>query len=236
MDIPYLIKDFIACRGNVQQFINNRFHDDNCVIVDKTKIFNKKIFKYFVSSDGTKYIPHPENRAVGECCYYDTTDINADGVVLDIGANVGCFSIPASRISNHVFAVEPIRVMELIENVALNKSSVTVIEGALGDGDEYTLKWENSSKTIRTFTLKHLITLCGGRVDFLKCDCEGYEWLINPDDFEGIRRIEMELHYPPHAQQEPNEKIIDYLRNHYEVVIEDGDKKGLKILHARLTK
>ena len=47
-----------------------------------------------------------------------------------------------------------------------------------------------------TFTLQGLCAIAGG-CDFLKCDCEGAEWGIDPADLAGIRRIEMELHLPP---------------------------------------
>ena len=69
----------------------------------------------------------------------------------------------------------------------------------------------------------------------MKCDCEGAEWLIDPEDLAGIRRIEMELHLPP-ISGPPDMALLDYLDRHYEYSIERKpvhDALGvLGILHA----
>ena len=49
-------------------------------------------------------------------------------------------------------------------------------------------------KTLVGSSLTELINLCGGHVDFLKCDCEGGEWCVTKEELKNIRRIEMELH------------------------------------------
>ena len=69
-----------------------------------------------------------------------------------------------------------------------------------------------------TFTLRQIIGMAGG-CDFLKCDCEGGEWLMRPEDLGGIRRIEMELHIPPIGGP-PNQAILEYIGRHYDFEIE----------------
>ncbi|MGA2104944.1 MAG: FkbM family methyltransferase, partial [Methanoregula sp.] len=64
-----------------------------------------------------------------------------------------------------------------------------------------------------TLTLKDLIKIAGG-CDFLKCDAEGAEWLIRPQDLAGIRRIEMELHFPPIGPP-PNPALLEFIADNY---------------------
>jgi hypothetical protein len=74
-----------------------------------------------------------------------------------------------------------------------------------------------------------------GGCDFLKCDCEGAEWLIRPADLAGVRRIEMELHMPPICGV-PDRTLLDYISEKYDFGIERKpchDVMGVMgILHA----
>ncbi len=71
--------------------------------------------------------------------------------------------------------------------------------------------------------------------DFLKCDCEGAEWTIQPSDLDGVRRIEMELHAPPIGGP-VNRALLDYIGRHYEFEIDrtpiSGTQGVMGILHA----
>jgi hypothetical protein len=71
----------------------------------------------------------------------------------------------------------------------------------------------------------------------LKCDCEGGEWLIQPEELAGIRRIEMELHTPPISGL-PNPVLLDYICQHYDFSIDrkpGHDILGVMgVLHAVL--
>jgi hypothetical protein len=76
-----------------------------------------------------------------------------------------------------------------------------------------------------------------GGCDFLKCDCEGGEWLMNPEDLAGIRRLEMELHIPPIGGP-PNRELLDFISRYYHFEIEripGHDVQGVMgILHAEI--
>ena len=162
-----------------------------------------------------KDLPYRQVTDVREYWFHD---IRREDSVIDIGANVGAFCIQAARYSHHVTAVEPVAVEILRENIRLNRVPVRVIEGALGDGNPAVIDWDGTKVQVQTFTLGQLISMAGG-CDFLKCDCEGAEWLIRPDDLSGIRRIEMELHLPP-ISGPPDRALLEYIGEHYEFTIE----------------
>jgi len=126
---------------------------------------------------------------------YRFNDIRKDDIVLDIGANVGAFSLFVSRMVKHVYAVEPMLTDILKQNVSLNKANnITVLDEALGKGMQE-IPWVGCEpRKIMGKSLGDLIKVCGRHVDFLKMDCEGAEWSIEPHELAGIRRIEAEIH------------------------------------------
>jgi hypothetical protein len=148
--------------------------------------------------------------------WYD--DIRHTDRVLDIGANVGGFCIRAAKRTCHVTAVEPVTTGLLLANIRANNVSVQVISGALGDGKPKEICWDGCRTVSPTYPLKDLITM-GGGCDFLKCDCEGAEWLINPSELQDVRRIEMELHLPP-ISGPVNPCLLEYISRYYTFEIE----------------
>jgi hypothetical protein len=173
----------------------------------------------FITRDTIKFLVQERGfRQIFDVTEYRFDDLCATDRVIDIGANVGAFSIRASRYSNHVVAVEPLTATLLRENIFLNGVTVQVIEGALGDGKPKTICWDENNVFTRTYPLRTIIEMAGG-CDFLKCDCEGAEWSIEPEDLEGVRRIEMELHLPP-ISGPPNPALLDYISRHYHFEIE----------------
>ncbi len=167
-----------------------------------------------VTDDGIKFLDVTTAfRQITEVPDYRFDDIRKDDIVINIGANIGAFCIRAARYSDRVVAVEPVATGILRENIRLNAVPVRVIEGALGDGDPKEIRWDDCPVVSPTFTLKKIIALAGG-CDFLKCDCEGAEWLIDPADLEGVRRIEMELHLPPICGPF-NPELLDYVSRYF---------------------
>ena len=173
---------------------------------------------------------HPENapvtflsqdspfRQITDVHEYRFNDICPEDVVVDIGANAGAFCIRAARRSCHVTAVEPVTCALLRMNIRANGVSVLVIDGALGEGKPAGICWDEHRVFTPTYTLRMIRELAGG-CDFLKCDCEGAEWLIDPRDLTGVSRIEMELHQPPIGRR-PNPALLDYIGRHYDFEIE----------------
>jgi FkbM family methyltransferase len=173
----------------------------------------------YASRDGVKFINESSPfRQIHEVPEYWMQDIRRDDRVLDLGANVGAFCIRAARQSRHVAAFEPLTAVLLNRNIRLNNARVRVFEAALGDGNPATVCWDTCRRHVRTLPLHELIC-CSGGCDFLKCDCEGAEWMIAPDDLAGIRRIEMELHQPPIGPK-PNPGLLSFICDTYEFVID----------------
>ena len=173
-------------------------------------------------------------RQITDVSEYRFDDIRPDDHVLDIGANVGAFCIRAAYVSRHVVAVEPVTTEILGDNIRTNDVTVTVIKGGLGDGKPGEIRWDDCSATVPTYSLKSLIETAGG-CDFLKCDCEEAEWLIEPADLAEVRRIEMELHLPP-ISGPVNPALLDYISRYYDLEIERKPCHSalgvLGILHA----
>jgi hypothetical protein len=130
--------------------------------------------------------------------------------------------------------VEPVTTALLRENIRANNVTVQVIAGALGDGKPLEICWDDCRVVAPTYPLKDLIALSGG-CDFLKCDCEGAEWLINPSELRDVRRIEMEVHLPP-ISGPPDPALLEYISRYYDFAIDRRpchDVLGVMgILHA----
>lgn len=192
---------------------------------------------FMTARDGTRFLAvSTPYRQVTEVPEYWMEDIRVEDRVLDIGANIGAFCIRAAKISRHVSAVEPVTADLLEVNIALNRVEVRVFRAALGDGSPSEIEWDNVRSLVPTFRLRDLIRTTGG-CDFLKCDCEGAEWQIEPGDLAGIRRIEMELHQPPICGL-PNEELLRSIGEQYAFSIDripvHGPLGQMGILHAWL--
>lgn len=196
MDIKYICIDFIKCHGNFNKFIVNRIKGldyGGYVSIPKNAV------KGVLTQDNVIY-EDPVNYEVlkevdTEYCY---DDLQQTDLVLDIGANIGAFSLKVKDRCAKIFAVEPVFVSELQKNVKLNKADdkITVLPYALG--------CDKSSKSF-----SELRKLCGGRIDFLKIDCEGGEWCISQDELRDIRRIEAEVHAFNGERLEDFLKLLD---------------------------
>ncbi len=146
-------------------------------------------------------------------------EIGAHDVVLDVGANVGVFSLyAATRSRGRIVAVEPFPAnLEFLQrNLAANdQERVEVVPSALSDrvgsislivaskGTMHSIAGEQDaggeSIEVPTTTLAALVDKLGlDRIDFMKMDCEGAEGTIlpavPPELWRRFRRISMEFH------------------------------------------
>ncbi len=173
------MKLLLIVEGILDQFLKiNKFQD---------YVNRKANIKY-----GSKIIYHSNNTTIEEVfSQYKFNDIQPTDIVLDIGANVGGFSLFVSKFVKQVYAVEPILTDILRKNIKLNNiSNIIVLDYALGNE----VRWNNMNKIVKGKSLCELISICGSHIDFLKCDCEGGEWCITSNELNNIRRIEMEVH------------------------------------------
>lgn len=165
---------------------------------------------------------------------YHFSDIRPTDIVLDIGANIGAFTLFAAKKAKHVYAVEPLYTDILRKNIAKNNlKNVTVLEMGVGDDNKHLVKYGNRSKRVYFTPFSNLLQMCNNKIDFLKCDCEGGEWSISPTYLKGIRRIEMEVHHFKNMPPLRNfNKILNAANFNYTT---DPQANNTIIIHAEAT-
>ncbi len=168
----------------------------------------------------------------------DYGSIKRDSVVVDIGANIGIFSLLASLSgAKRVYAFEPSQeaFQILCENIRLNRLTDTIIpiNRAVGANDNVAVKFPIASSPynrikssddsnrddyyeIQTVSLSSFIVNNNiNHIDLLKLDCEGAEFeilpSINQSALTGISKIRMECH------GEPNQLIEELHRKGFVV-------------------
>jgi FkbM family methyltransferase len=129
--------------------------------------------------------------------------------ILDIGANIGFFSVAARgrypRAKIHAYEPNP-RVIEILESnasplgIEVHAEAVGMRDGQtsmLEVGDSNQARTQASEKgEIPQVSLEKAIERLGGMVDLLKLDCEGAEWEIfrATNAWKRIRNVRMEYH------------------------------------------
>ena len=151
-----------------------------------------------------------------------------DGVVIDLGAHIGIFSVMVNR---KVYAIEPNKENFglLSENIKLNHNNITPIKLAISDKNGKETLWNGvhsarnsltrieteNSEVVNTMTLKHFfdknkIKKC----DLLKIDVEGAEYKIlysTPDSiFNKIKRIVMEIHP---IEGKSKQELVEFIKS-----------------------
>lgn len=170
--------------------------------------------------DGSRYFvrAHTTDLAVvNEVAFIDPylrggrVEIQADAVVLDVGANIGDFTVQAARRCprGRVIAVEPlVSAGSMIERQArLNGlTNITWVRAQLSGADGKTAAHQGAglygsnddNQAARILSLASLAAeLRLDHIDLLKMDCEGAEWDILPASepiLARVRQICMEYH------------------------------------------
>jgi len=151
--------------------------------------------------------------------------------VIDIGANMGTFSLFASRLgANRVISIEPVsstvdilRVnikraqasnIAVLMNAASSETGLTLHIGSQAKtGHNSLYKPSQSSEEVTTICLKDLLAMCDGDNIYLKMDCEGGEYDVlmglEPDDMKRITTVAIEIHGELH----PTHKGINTMQN-----------------------
>ena len=187
--IEGVLDKFLLPNSHFQDYINHRFDSENFELIDKQFLHNT-----FCEYEGLQFEVSDQLFSINEVLDdYNFSDIRETDIVLDIGANIGAFTMMAAKRAKHVYAVEPIYSDILLRNIEKNKfKNVTVLNTGIGTGTQ-NLTYHNNSKKVQLTTFTDIIRRCG-TVDFMKCDCEGCEHSFTVDDLRGIRRIEIEVH------------------------------------------
>lgn len=207
IDIITLIKEYLKSKS-LQEFINNRFWDSNRLVIpqskDENEMYDYTKWMKIVSQDGRTFFYWDELvitlKSVMED--YSNDDIRKDDIVLDIGGCIGAYALQICHDVKHVYVVEPLLDERIRKNIELtnrllgnNINNVDILKCALGsEKGNINISFQGNNVIVPSHTLTEIKEMCGGHIDVLKCDCEGGEWSIKPEEFEGIRRIEMEVH------------------------------------------
>lgn len=170
---------------------------------------------------------------------YGEAEINSGAVIIDIGANIGCFSLKAAQTALRVLAFEPFPAnCDLLrENIALNTAdNVEVYPVAVSDKTGRSILFipDNHSFVGRvslhpgrgTRTVEcSCVTLDQifrdnnlDAVDLLKIDCQGAEYEIlygaNPDTLQRVRQIITECERYDDSPEWSIKALSTYLQNH----------------------
>lgn len=135
--------------------------------------------------------------------------IRSGDVVLDLGANIGYYSLIAAKRAGRVFAFEPLpdNIARLRRHLALNRiSNVEVIEAAVSDrcgearfaqGESHsTGKLADFGNAVQTMSLDSLRL---ERLDIIKCDIEGGELAMLEGARETLRRLRPKIFMATHS-------------------------------------
>lgn len=211
-------------------------HDAN-LVQNWKEIFENNLLKvaqkYNNSSKNLLWLKsqHDEiyKEVITENCYNVNTDIIKDKTVVDIGANIGVFSLHAANLAaKMVIAVEPVSstFQQLIENIETSKfENVKAIKRLVSDttgnynkinifddsGHNSLYTTSNNFEIVETISLSDLLM----NVDnvFLKIDCEGseYDILLNTDmdTMAKVTNVVMEVH----ADMNPKYKGFEILED-----------------------
>lgn len=135
-------------------------------------------------------------------------NIRKSDTVLDIGANIGAITIPLAKVAKQIYAVEPLFSGELRKNIQLNDlKNVQIIECGLGhDNTTEKIQYSSTHGLCKTMSLATIFGITG-KVNYIKVDCEGAEWMIEPDQFDGIREIRMEFHIRRNNKHSDSKKL-----------------------------
>ncbi len=145
--------------------------------------------------------------------------------VLDIGANVGLFSIAArNRFPQAVIhAYEPNPYLEKHLKIQADAAGFDYFMEAVGQEDgKVALEFQEDSVLTRSrvheageipqVAFRNTIERLGGSVDLAKVDCEGAEWLLfqDPEPWQSVQNLSMEYHlWPDHKHDE----ILQVIQN-----------------------
>lgn len=152
-------------------------------------------------------------------------------LVVDVGAHIGSFSIPAAKAGARVIAYEPSKesFKLLVENAKLNGVEIDARNYAIGSGRLCHLKTNRlnmgSSRLDKSGEEVEVTNLdIPERIDILKLDCEGCEYEINLPD---ARFIVGELH-----GKKSDEFIRELKRRKYRVNTWGSNAKNCKMFGA----
>lgn len=127
---------------------------------------------------------------------YNVDELKKTDVVLDVGANIGAYTVMVAPLVKYVIAVEPLFYRELQRNITLNYlTNVRCLPYALGEGEEFEINFCNETRVCESLRFDDIIARCPYKPNILKIDCEGGEYAVPIDELmDGMSMIDGEFH------------------------------------------
>jgi hypothetical protein len=170
-----------------------RHYYPHCNMVDHrhVKILETDIGKFHNSHAARVY-----HDLFSQVTKYRIDDLKKTDVVLDVGANVGAYTVMVAPRVKHVIAVEPLFYRELQQNVILNDiNNVRCLPYALGDGSDFEINFCNETRICESMRFNEILARCPYKPNVLKIDCEGGEYAVSIDELIGcMTAIDGEFH------------------------------------------
>jgi FkbM family methyltransferase len=226
---------FIAPDGTLRDTPHNRGDKENINLMlciwDKEEITIEESLKFLNEQDPAMY------REVIEANQYHLTKEKVkDRLVVDIGANIGAFSLYAAALgAKQVISVEPISASynTFLRNIhRMQMKNITTHKRIIAEkGNEFLPVSLNSNagansmynvsdnyEVVETATFSQLMGQIAGHDILLKLDCEGgeYDVIMNADEKDMVRinEIMLEIHtdlHPKHKGKDILEqKLIEF--------------------------
>jgi FkbM family methyltransferase len=186
-----------------------------------------------------------------ECYLYDAYGLKRvspdfQGVIADIGANIGAFSVTARRRfpAARLFAFEPSASLFSLLQQNVEGLKIEAVRCAVSDAEGEAVlvpgrdatsghlhkESENSlaqGERVPCVALESVVRQCGGMIDLLKLDCEGSEYeILESSAMSKVRRVVAEIHEGPGLHPEQARTALE----RHGFVIEKWDGG---IMHAR---
>ena len=186
--------------------------------------------------------PHDIVTVMVNFCKSEYGTIKKGWVVVDVGANIGAFTVYAKESgASKILAFEPnseaykvlernVRENGFQQSVEIHKRAVAFLSGQTVYIPRSSSPYNKISgqeeaqvnvEAVRTMSLEEIISQVG-RVDLLKLDCEGAEYsiLLNSDKqiLNKVDNIRMELH---HSKKHSRKEVVDHLAS-----------SGFKVIHS----
>jgi FkbM family methyltransferase len=228
--IPYILRNQYLCRR------------DKIVLVDNHNWFSRIRFPFEVINDkdfhslsrNLQVYKFREPRNANEFKKF----VEGDDIVLDVGANIGFFTILAKN-AKRIIAIEPVRrcIPILKRNLIMNRvNNVEVLNIALGNGGKVYIKEDgavNLSRVVnkKTYGSKLIDSMTLGefskkyKMNLVKIDAEGYEYEVFGKDKipKSVNKIMMEFHTGLMGKDKSIQLINNLYKNGFyvEKLIED---------------
>ena len=140
------------------------------------------------------------------------SSLSTDAFLLDVGCNIGVFTLMAAKLGHHVVAVDPFRqnLFLLARSLVLGQlnANVTLLHNAIGDKVELIALQEEKANiggtqvksltdidniddahTAMAVTLDHLTPLLDNKTVVIKMDIESYEWIALKGGYTFFQKV-----------------------------------------------